>query len=618
MSNSEVEMNQISLLEIRSESPSEASETDHNSFFSANTPLNAPTVLTFSNLNIRSKKNMDHYIIKNATGAITGGFWAIMGSSGSGKTTLLSTLSRRLDTSYMDIDGDTRLNGKEYTTRTLKEMSAYVMQDDLVHADLTVGETISYAAQLRLPSKMSKDEREKRETKVLEMMGILHCKDVIVGNTLRKGISGGERKRLCIAMELLSRPKLLFLDEPTSGLDSSTSLAICRTLHQIASSGECTIICTIHQPQQKIFELFDSLILMKKGVIVYQGSAYKSLMFFEKKGAPMALGENPADYILNQISPTPEELEKQLQSPAFEVPIDLSLGLDKPVFQFEDGATWFQQFEILFRRNLQTYFRRYDIIFMNLAVTLILSFFISSGIWKNIGTSQSSIANRAPSLFFACVTQGIVASLQNVNNFPGERALVLRERAAGTYNVSSYFMARTLCDFITQCWPPILFSLIVYFDIGYQNDSNKFGIYLLFMILDMMAATSIAAAVSCVCVTVEMTTVVLAGIFEICRLYGGFFTSPQQLLDRYEWKFADSLSYIKYSFVGVALNELSDLKLTCTDAQVIANTCIRTGEEIIISKGYDQYTISFCIGILILYIFICRIIAYLALRILKN
>jgi ATP-binding cassette subfamily G (WHITE) protein 2 len=382
--------------------------------------------------------------------------------------------------------------------------------------------------------------------------------------------------------------------------------------------GECTVICTIHQPQQKIFELFDNLILMKQGTIVYQGSAYKSLRYFENLGQPVPVGENPADHILTIIAPTAEELAKNGASTNFTVPIDLSLGIEKPMFVNEDGISWFAQFSILFQRNIHTWLRRYDIIFMNLIVCLLLATFISQGIWKTIGSNQHSLLTRGPSLFFACVTQGIVASLQTVNNFPAERAIVLRERAAGSYHVSAYFLARTVSDICSQIWPPILFTCIVYPQIGYQQDAKKFMIYMMFMILDTLAATSVSAAVSCICVTVEMSTVVLAGIFEVSRLYGGFFTSPAQLLEYKEWKFADALSYIKYAFVGVAINEFSGLDLRCTDAQVEAGTCISQGETIMEQKGYDQYTIQFAAGMLVVYIICCRIIAFLALRFLKN
>ncbi len=153
--------------------------------FTPNTPENAPIVLTFADLNVRSKKNKDKFIIKSASGSITGGFWAIMGSSGSGKTTLLSTLSCRLDAKVMDIEGDLRMNGKTYSTHLLKEMSAYVMQDDLLHPDLTVGETLYYASYLRLPKTFTQEDRDKRSAEVLQMMGITHCKNTIVGTAVQ-------------------------------------------------------------------------------------------------------------------------------------------------------------------------------------------------------------------------------------------------------------------------------------------------------------------------------------------------------------------------------------------------------------------------------------------------
>lgn len=115
-----------------------------------------------------------------------------------------------------------------------------------------------------------------------------------------------------------------------------------------------------------------------------------------------------------------------------------------------------------------------------------------------------------------------------------------------------------------------------------------------------------------------MSTVVLAGIFEMSRLYGGFFTSPAQLLEYPDWKFADALSYIKYAFVGVAINEMTGLELSCTDAEIASAKCIPNGEIIMEQKGYDEYSIQYNFGILIVYIVGCRLIAFLALRFIKN
>jgi hypothetical protein len=325
-------------------------------------------------------------------------------------------------------------------------------------------------------------------------MGIGHVRDVIIGDTRRKGISGGERKRVCVAIELLTQPKLLFLDEPTSGLDSTTAYDVCSALKNLSDLGVCTVVCTIHQPQVKIFNLFDNLILMKKGEIVYQGSCQKSLRFLETAGLPCPPGTNPADHLLDAINPKAAEKNAFDDNAKKKVPVDLSLGIDKSFYASKRIAVdnWMSQFVILFRRSFQQYYRRSDIILMNFIMTVIMAFFVGSGIWHFIGDDQKSIKKRVPSLFFACVTQGIIASFQCISSFPSERAIVLRERASGAYFVSAYFAAKTVVDVLTQLWGPCLFTVIVYFMIGYQMVASKFFIYMGFMMLDAICALSLA------------------------------------------------------------------------------------------------------------------------------
>lgn len=589
--------------------------------FSPWKPDTITTVLSWKDVTVRTKTKPPKVLLENVSGEILGGFYAIMGSSGGGKTTLLSTLSLRLDNSKIEVEGTLHLNGREYDKKNLKQMSAYVLQDDLLHAELTVLETISYAAKLRLAGKVASDEeREDIVDEVIALMGISHVKDVIIGDTRKKGISGGERKRVCVAIELLTRPKLLFLDEPTSGLDSTTALKVITALKNLTDKGVCTVICTIHQPQRKIFDMFDNLILMKKGRIIYQGSCSKSIIFLANIGLICPEETNPADFLIEAISSTGDDTADALDANAKkEVPIDLTLGsnllFESKEFSFNG---WWIEFCTLFRRSGMQYLRRTDIIFMNLIVTIVIAIFVSCGIWHQIGNDQKSIVTRVPSLFFACVTQGIVASLQCISSFPAERAIILRERAAGAYHVSAYFLAKSLVDILSVSWGPSVFCAIVYPTIGYQNDASHFFIYWIFMVLDSLAALSLATCVSCCCVSVEMSTVVLSVLLEISRLYGGFFTSPLQLKEFPEWRFADALSYLKYTFVGVALNELTGLELTCTAAEVAANTCITSGETIIKSKGYDEYTIGFCAGILVVYIVGLRIISFIALRVINK
>ena len=213
-------------------------------------------------------------LLHNLSGAITGGLWAVMGPSGSGKSTLLNTLACRLDVNTV-VQGEMRLNGAQYNNAELKRLSGYVMQDDMLNGYLSVEETLMYTAELRLPREFTYKQRRERVEEVITDLGLTHVRKAIIGLRTKQGISGSERKRLCVGMQLLNRPQLLFLDEPTTGLDSVTALDLLHTLHALAHGRSqdkaVTVVCSIHQPQSKIFDLFDSIILLKRGNIMYQG-----------------------------------------------------------------------------------------------------------------------------------------------------------------------------------------------------------------------------------------------------------------------------------------------------------------------------------------------------------
>jgi hypothetical protein len=210
----------------------------------------------------------------------------------------------------------------------------------------------------------------------------------------------------------------------------------------------------------------------------------------------------------------------------------------------------------------------------------------------------------------------VVASIQSTHSIPMERALTLRERSAGSYFISAYFVARTIADFCFQVWPPIVFSIIVYPIIGYQDHIGKFFIYMVFMVLSSLCATSLATMLSCICVSIDLTTVVLSVAFETSRLFAGLFIPPVDMADFPWFVWVDALSLFKYSCIGVYLNEFRDLPLVCpTNGSPCA---FSSGNEVIERLEYDQYTIGGCIGSMIALYFGFRYIAYLALRYLKN
>jgi ABC-type multidrug transport system ATPase subunit len=173
------------------------------------------------------------------------------------------------------------------------------MQDNVHIGLLTVRQSLYFAAQLRLPEDWSIEKKEKRVDKILDMLGLTEVSNTLVGNHEVRGISGGQAKRLSIGVEIINLPNLMFLDEPTTGLDSSISLEVMAAVRNLANQNR-TIICTIHQPSHQTFELFDTLLLLARGRVIYFGAANESIDYF--LNSPYRFhykaGSNPADYVI--------------------------------------------------------------------------------------------------------------------------------------------------------------------------------------------------------------------------------------------------------------------------------------------------------------------------------
>lgn len=237
---------------------------------------------------------------------------ALMGPSGAGKTTLLMCLCGYLRPSQ----GDVLFNGESRYDNYARfsPFMGYVPQDDIMHRELTVRQALYYAARLRLPTDYSDAEIHQRIEKVIAQLGLEGCEDVLIGSPERKGISGGQRKRVNLAMELITDPLVLFLDEPTSGLSSEDALLVVEVLRRLADSGK-TIVVTIHQPGLDVYRLFDQLILIAKdrnspepGQLVYYGPAYPDAVhFLNPHGIPnLKPGAEPLpDEILRGLSRRP-------------------------------------------------------------------------------------------------------------------------------------------------------------------------------------------------------------------------------------------------------------------------------------------------------------------------
>jgi len=225
---------------------------------------------------------------------------AIMGLSGSGKTSLLNVLAGRLQSNTrLRVEGDIRMDNRVINPsdiRTRRSM-AFVAQDDSLPITSTPREVIRFSAKMRLTRTMTEKQLDVLTEGMLTALGLSACADTLVGGPLIKGISGGERKRTSIGVELVTKPALIFLDEPTSGLDSFSALQCCEVLRQVSLSG-AGVLMTIHQPSSEVFGMIDHLMLMREGRVMYGGPVADIPDFFGRCGHPLPRNYNPADWVI--------------------------------------------------------------------------------------------------------------------------------------------------------------------------------------------------------------------------------------------------------------------------------------------------------------------------------
>ncbi|KAJ7975913.1 ABC transporter family protein [Quillaja saponaria] len=525
-----------------------------------------PIFLKFTDVNYKvvlkgMRTTVEKDILNGITGSVNPGeVLALMGPSGSGKTTLLNLLGGRL--SQPIAGGSITYNDQPYS-KFLKSRIGFVTQDDVLFPHLTVKETLTYAALLRLPKSLTKEQKEKRTTDVIYELGLERCQDTMIGGSFVRGVSGGERKRVSIGNEIIINPSLLFLDEPTSGLDSTTALRTVQVLQVIAEAGK-TVVTTIHQPSSRLFHKFDKLILLGKGSLLYFGKASEAMVYFSSVGCSPLIAMNPAEFLLdlangnlNDIS-VPSELEDKVQmgntetettngkpSPAVvheylveayetrvanmekkkllaAVPMEDAQKSKVCSPKREWGASWCQQYSILFRRGIKE--RRHEY-FSWLRITQVLSTAIILGLlwWQSDCNNPKSLQDQAGLLFFIAVFWGFFPVFTAIFTFPQERAMLSKERAADMYRLSAYFLARTTSDLPLDLLLPVLFLVVVYFMANLRMSATSFFLSILTVFLCIVAAQGLGLAIGATLMDLKRATTLASVTVMTFMLAGGFF-----------------------------------------------------------------------------------------------
>uniref|UniRef100_A0A9J7Y4K6 Broad substrate specificity ATP-binding cassette transporter ABCG2 n=1 Tax=Cyprinus carpio carpio TaxID=630221 RepID=A0A9J7Y4K6_CYPCA len=532
-------------------------------------------------------------ILVDLNGIMRPGLNAILGPTGSGKSSFLDVLAARKDPA--GLSGEVLINGA-LQPPNFKCLSGYVVQDDIVMGTLTVRENLCFSAALRLSSQISPREKEARVNHLISELALNKVADAKVGTQLIRGISGGERKRTSIGMELIIDPSVLFLDEPTTGLDASTAYSVLLLLKRMAGQGR-TIIMSIHQPRYSIYRLFDSLTLLVNGKQVYHGPTQDALDYFANIGYACEAHNNPADFFLdiingssaavnmtkiqnNGVLSTISELERITRAK--------DNNIKAKCHTITYNSSFFHQLRWVLWRTFWNLMLNPQTSVAQLAVTTLMAAIVGA-IFYGVKDNQSGIQNRFGVLFFITTNQ-CFSTLSAAELFITERKLFIHEYTSGYYRVSVYFLSKILSDIITQrTVPTILFTCVVYFMIGLKPTVAAFFIFMLTVILVSCAAVSMTMAISADQSVVAVANIFMTISFIFMMIFSGLLVNLKSIMDWLSW--LKYLSIPRYGLVALEINEFVGLKFCGNVSAVMsspaADILMCTGEQHLTFQGID-------------------------------
>ncbi|KAL9965452.1 hypothetical protein ACROYT_G029254 [Oculina patagonica] len=558
---------------------------------------------------------------------------AVLGPSGAGKSTLINILAGYRT---KDASGQVLVNGMERNLRQFRKMSCYIMQDDVLLPHLTVMESMMVSANLHLRECLSHEDKGRVINEILVNLGLTET-----ANTRLSEISGGQRKRLAIALELVNNPPLIFLDEPTSGLDSSSAFQ-CISLMRTLAHGGRTVVCTIHQPSAKLFEMFDKLYILAEGNCLFQGTVQDLLPYLAGEGLVCPKYHNPADYIIEVASgeygenvipslvkawKAREEVMTQKKSLTSStscsydsrnmvVSILPNCNVKTSTDSIIHAASQTTQFMVLFKRAAQSIFR--DRVFTHLRFVSIASVGLLIGLlYHGIGNDGNKVFNNTGCLFFSLLFLMFTSLMPTVLTFPMEKLVFIREHLNNWYSLKSYYLAKTMADVPFQILFPLIYCTIVYFMTDQPLEGLRYTQFLSITILTCLVAQSIGLLIGTVAPSLP-TAVYVAPVTGIpVLLFSGFFVNFDTIPKYMQW--LTYVSYARYSWEGTVVAIYGNKRgpLACKDKRCI----FVNSEDVLASMDVEENAlylegakIYFDAFVLFLFFIILRLAAYLVLR----
>lgn len=475
--------------------------------------------------------------------------------------------------------------------------------------NLTVYETLMYAAKFQLPASVPNQEKHKIVMDLLKEFGLDGVKDTIIGTPLLKGCSGGQVRRVSVASQVIGlEGGILFLDEPTSGLDSVAANSVITSVRRLAENQKATVIATIHQPSTETFELFSHVLILGQGQTVYYGPRDQAIEYFASIGHEIPVRSNPSDVYL-QLTNTDFDMEKtqgkervaglaeKFKNSELAASIATKIKDSKAnASSYIKGSLGYtnsftHQTGVLMSRallnatkNPLAYWVRV-LMYVGLAVLM-------GTTWLSMSTDQDTIADRMAAMFFSVAFLSFMA-VAGIPAFLEERHVYVRERDNGLYGVESYVISNFLISIPFVFMITLSFALVAYFAMGLQATAAKFFIFVGYLFLALMIAEAQTVFVSVAIPIFVAALAITAFTNGLWMVVQGFFVRRSNMPNFWRYSF-HQIDFQKYAFELLLTNELTGLNFSCGDSCACmypssSNTpCSFTGKDVLNNFEYTD------------------------------
>lgn len=507
--------------------------------------------LIWKHLNLKST-NPDKQLLTDINGAVgPSSMTALMGPSGAGKTTLLNAISGRLP-SNMTLTGEILLNNNNRNEKDWPKIMGYVEQEFYGYENQTVYETLYFCNIV----KGSSDTQNIKD--IMNILGLVKLKDSLVCK-----LSGGERKRLSIGVELLGNPPILFLDEPTSGLDSFNAINILELLKKLTSYGK-TILVIIHQPSYQQIEYFSRVILLSQGGMIYEGPFEECPDFFRDCDLILPPNTNPTDFFLDAISLDTrsdesisnsmskiDRIKRKWKNQEKEHQPQLFTEI-KPHATTKNNAV----FSILLKRNITEYFRKRTYLFVKIVQKIILLLIFGLA-YLRMGYSVNDVGSRKGSFNFLVLNNlfGICGPIFNV--FPQEKIIIIRERRSGMYSGYVSFLSKFVSEIPFNFIYDLVYFMALYWIIGLNPNAGRFFICLIIIISLILFSIAFGLTISTISPAQNIAQIIGSTFILLFTVYSGAFGSTATIPIWLRWLIY--VSPIYYAYTAILQNQFSDV-----------------------------------------------------------